>query len=122
MGFTAIQKGQLEYLTFPWIDPSCLSLYLAGISWTLIYDTIYAHQDLEDDAVLGLGSTARKFGDDTKIWLSGFSFIMISSLTAVGVLGDLSWPYYAGIAATASHLAWQVSKHLICYRENYYEI
>jgi 4-hydroxybenzoate polyprenyltransferase len=108
MGYTAAQNNQLGYLDFPWLDPTFMSLYAAGISWTLIYDTIYAYQDLEDDSTLGLGSTARRFGDDAKLWLSGFSAVMISSLATTGYLAELSWPYYAGIAAVASHLTWQV--------------
>lgn len=47
MGYTAAvaaRTAELNYLSLPWLDPSCLALYLAGISWTLIYDTIYAHQ------------------------------------------------------------------------------
>ena len=41
-------------------------LYAAGIAWTLFYDTIYAHQDHEDDALIGVKSTARLFGDNTR--------------------------------------------------------
>ena len=47
-------------------------LYLGGIAWTLHYDTIYAHQDKEDDALIGVKSTARLFGDRTKPILRGF--------------------------------------------------
>jgi 4-hydroxybenzoate polyprenyltransferase len=109
MGFTAAAKySHLGYLDFPWLDQSCLSLYLAGISWTLIYDTIYAHQDLNDDTALGLGSTARRFGENTKLWLSGFSFVMATSLLSCGILSSLQWPYYLGVAGVVSHLAWQV--------------
>ena len=49
-----------------------LLLYAAGIAWTLFYDTIYAHQDREDDALIGVKSTARLFGTRTKRWLAGF--------------------------------------------------
>src|SRR5690606_6085442 len=51
---------------------SALLLWLAGISWTLFYDTIYAHQDKEDDALIGVKSTARLFADRTGQWLAGF--------------------------------------------------
>ncbi|CAG7727305.1 unnamed protein product [Allacma fusca] len=108
VGYTATQSSQLGYLAMPWTDPACLAFYLSGLSWTLIYDTIYAHQDVEDDALLGLGSTARKFGDKTKYWLTGFSTSMVGSLTAAGIFADASWPFYAGVAATATHLAWQL--------------
>ena len=54
------------------ITIAALLLYASGISWTLYYDTIYAHQDREDDALIGLKSTARLFGTDTRRWLWGF--------------------------------------------------
>ena len=57
-----------NFLTWP-----CIILYLAGISWTLFYDTIYAHQDKEDDALVGVKSTAILFADSTKSWLFIFA-------------------------------------------------
>ena len=51
---------------------AAFALYLAGICWTLFYDTIYAYQDVEDDALIGVKSTARLFGDKAKSWLHGF--------------------------------------------------
>ncbi len=56
-------------------------LYLAGIAWTLFYDTIYAHQDTEDDALIGIKSTARLFGDNTSQWLRRFL------MATVGLMG-----------------------------------
>lgn len=47
-------------------------LYAAGIAWTLGYDTIYAHQDKEDDALIGVKSTARLFADNSHIWIAVF--------------------------------------------------
>ncbi len=61
------------------------SLYLAGIAWTLFYDTIYAHQDKEDDALIGVKSTARLFGDDTPRWLRRF-LVGAVSLMALAVM------------------------------------
>jgi 4-hydroxybenzoate polyprenyltransferase len=57
-------------------------LYLSGIAWTLFYDTIYAHQDIEDDALIGVKSTARLFGAQSKRWLQGF---MIASLVLMAL-------------------------------------
>jgi 4-hydroxybenzoate polyprenyltransferase len=54
------------------IPPAALALYAAGIVWTLFYDTIYAHQDTEDDALIGVKSTARLFADQSPRWLAGF--------------------------------------------------
>ena len=58
-------------------------MYAAGIAWTLYYDTIYAHQDREDDALIGVKSTARLFGQNTRPWLWGF-------ITATVILMALS--------------------------------
>ncbi len=54
------------------LETPALLLYLAGIAWTLFYDTIYAYQDAEDDALIGVKSTARLFGDRPRNWLRGF--------------------------------------------------
>ena len=61
-------------------------LYLAGIAWTLFYDTIYACQDMEDDALIGVKSTARLFGDATRRWLLGFQVAAVVLLTASATL------------------------------------
>ncbi|XP_044536390.1 4-hydroxybenzoate polyprenyltransferase, mitochondrial isoform X2 [Gracilinanus agilis] len=86
----------------------CLPLYLSGVMWTLIYDTIYAHQDKRDDALIGLKSTALRFKEDTKQWLSGFSIVMLSGLTLAGLNCDQTIPYYAAVAAIGAHLAHQI--------------
>jgi 4-hydroxybenzoate polyprenyltransferase len=69
-------------------------LYLAAICWTIGYDTIYAHQDKEDDAIVGVRSTARLFGDSTKLWLSLFfaATLLLAAIAfaAVGI-GFLGW-------------------------------
>jgi 4-hydroxybenzoate polyprenyltransferase len=54
------------------VDAAAVALYASGIAWTLYYDTIYAHQDREDDALIGVKSTARLFGANTRPWLWGF--------------------------------------------------
>ncbi|MEM9709558.1 MAG: 4-hydroxybenzoate octaprenyltransferase [Pseudomonadota bacterium] len=90
-----------------------LVLYAAGISWTLFYDTIYAHQDKEDDALIGVKSTARLFGDNTHRWLRWF-LIGTVSLFAVAVI--LARPdnvlsltlALGGVWAMGWHLAWQL--------------
>ncbi len=88
---------------------ACLPLYVAGVSWTMIYDTIYAHQDKYDDIVLGIKSTALKFENDTKFWLSGFATSMTSSLLVTGYVCDQTWPYYTAVGLIAAHLARQVA-------------
>jgi len=90
--------------------PACLPLYAAGVCWTIIYDTIYAHQDRVDDVIVGVKSTALHFGKDTKKWLTGFAGLMTSSLLTTGLVCDLPWPYYASISVIAAHIG-----HQVCY-------
>jgi len=82
--------------------PAALSLYCGCISWTLIYDTIYAHQDKEDDLKFGAKSTALLFQDKTKQWLTGFSVSMISFFGLAGFLCDLTWPFYVSLFAVGA--------------------
>uniref|UniRef100_A0A2K6DK05 4-hydroxybenzoate polyprenyltransferase, mitochondrial n=2 Tax=Macaca nemestrina TaxID=9545 RepID=A0A2K6DK05_MACNE len=90
-------------------DPSvCLPLYFSGVMWTLIYDTIYAHQDKRDDVLIGLKSTALRFGENTKLWLSGFSVAMLGALSLVGVNSGQTAPYYAALGAVGAHLTHQI--------------
>jgi len=87
----------------------CLPLYIAGISWTMIYDTIYAHQDKYDDVIIGVKSTAIKFGSKTPVCLSCFATTMVSSLLYCGWATQQTAPYYAAIAGVAAHLTHQIS-------------
>ncbi|WP_120501734.1 4-hydroxybenzoate octaprenyltransferase [Roseovarius sp. EL26] len=64
-------------------------LYLSGVAWTLFYDTIYAHQDSEDDALIGVKSTARLFGNDSPKWLMRF---LIATVTLQGLAVIMSAP------------------------------
>lgn len=84
-------------------------LYGSGIAWTLVYDTLYAHQDKVDDSKLGLKSTALHFADGTKPILHGFSALALMNWVAAGYALDFASPlYYCGCVAAYSHLAWQV--------------
>ncbi|MBE3638067.1 4-hydroxybenzoate octaprenyltransferase [Mangrovicoccus algicola] len=89
-------------------------LYLGGIAWTIFYDTIYAHQDREDDALIGVKSTARLFGRQTRAWLALFgALVLLLLLAAVEMaLGGAGrpaalWLARGGAAAMGLHLAWQ---------------
>ena len=86
-----------------------LLLYAGGLAWTLGYDTIYAHQDKEDDALIGVKSTALKFGAATKPWLLLFYSVALALFAAAGAAAGLAWPFYLGLAAAGAHLAWQVA-------------
>ncbi len=83
-------------------------LYLAGIAWTLGYDTIYAHQDKEDDALIGVKSTALKFGASTKPWLWGFYGGAIVFLGLAGATAGIGYLYFVGLVFAAYHLARQI--------------
>lgn len=85
-----------------------IPLYIAGISWTLVYDTIYAHQDKEDDRLIGVKSTALRFGEKSKQWLSGFAGLTVGCLAFSGIMADRSWPFFVGTALGGLHLAWQI--------------
>ena len=88
----------------------CLPLYAAGICWTILYDTIYAHQDKVDDLLLGIKSTALKFGNNTKLYLSGFGASMIVGLVTSGIVVEQTLPYYVAVGLVGSHLVHQVKK------------
>lgn len=111
LGFTFNWGALLGYSAiYGYVDPFiCLPMYFAGVCWTIIYDTIYAHQDKVDDLQIGIKSTAIKFNEDTKLWLSAFSVVMTSSLVFSGVMNSQTWPYYSAIALVTAHLAHQIS-------------
>ncbi|XP_069482219.1 4-hydroxybenzoate polyprenyltransferase, mitochondrial isoform X2 [Ambystoma mexicanum] len=100
LGWSAI-KGMCDWSI-------CLPLYFSGVMWTLIYDTIYAHQDKMDDVIVGVKSTALRFDQQTKQWLSSFSVAMLVGLTVTGINCNQTLPYYVALAITGMHLANQI--------------
>jgi 4-hydroxybenzoate polyprenyltransferase len=92
------------------LDPAALSLYGAGILWTLGYDTIYAHQDREDDALIGVKSSARRLGAATRPALYLFYGGAIAALALAGHLARLHPFYFAALAPAALHLYLQVRR------------
>ncbi len=91
------------------LDPAAWFLYGATMAWIVGYDTIYAHQDKEDDALLGLGSTALRFGETTRRWLLLFYGTTLAGLFAAGWLAGSGLPYFGGVALAAAHFAWQIA-------------
>lgn len=89
------------------LDPVAGVVYVAGIVWTLAYDTIYALQDKDDDALIGVKSTARLFGTRSRLWIGGFFTLTILGLAAAGVMLGLHWAYWICLAATLLHFGWQ---------------
>jgi 4-hydroxybenzoate polyprenyltransferase len=97
------------------VPPAALALYLGGIAWTLYYDTIYAYQDIEDDALIGVKSTARLFGDQSRAWLWGFFgltlvfFALAVVLAHAGAHRPLAFGVaLAGVWAMGLHMGWQM--------------
>lgn len=90
------------------LDPAAWLLYAATIAWIVGYDTIYAHQDKEDDAMLGLGSTALRFGPSTQRWLTLFYGLTLACLGAAGWLAGMGPVFAVGLALAAAHFVWQI--------------
>jgi 4-hydroxybenzoate polyprenyltransferase len=99
------------------VPPAAFALYAAGIAWTLYYDTIYAHQDREDDALIGVKSTARLFGSATRQWLWSFFALTIMLFGTAVVLAHADKARVlafvvslGGVWAMGWHLGWQLRK------------
>ncbi len=100
MGWSAV-TGELS------IAP--VLLYVAAFAWTIGYDTIYAHQDKEDDALIGIKSSALVLGKNTKPWLAIFYTLTIIGLFLVGPLMQLGLLYYVGLIFAGWHLIQQIT-------------
>lgn len=87
------------------VTPECALLYSAGWCWTMVYDTIYAHQDKRDDSNVGVSSTALTFGNNTKAVLALFASGKVALLSCAGIVGNLSWPYFLCVGASGMHIA-----------------
>ena len=96
------------------LSAAAIALYAAGIAWTLFYDTIYAHQDTEDDALIGVRSTARLFGDASRRWLTGFLAATVA-LLAVAILlavpsGPALWIALLSVPLMGAHMTWLLGR------------
>jgi len=85
-----------------------VALYVGAIAWTIGYDTIYAHQDKEDDALIGVRSTARLFGERTRQWLVGLYGLTVALMALSFWLAGVGIVAWLGLAAAALMFAWQV--------------
>lgn len=95
---------------FARIDAAALLLYAGSISWVIAYDTIYAHQDAEDDALIGIKSTARLFAERTHqalIVFYGLAVVLIGVALYAAGAHALAW---LGLAGFALHLGWQITR------------
>lgn len=101
LGYAAI-AGALSWPAF--------ILYAAGVSWTIAYDTIYAHQDKEDDALIGVKSTALRFGDQTQRWLIGFFAGTIALFALAGIFSGFTPLYFLALGLPAAHFFLQLKQ------------
>ncbi len=92
------------------IDAAALFLYAGSIAWVIGYDTIYAHQDAEDDALIGVKSTARLFGAHTHQALIVFYALAVVLIGVAIRLAGAGFPAWIGLAAFAAHLVWQIRR------------
>ena len=90
------------------LDWPAIVLYAGSISWVIGYDTIYAHQDREDDLLIGIKSTALLFGDNTRSMLAGFYAGAVVLIGAAGLMAGGGLIFVLGLIAFAAHLTWQV--------------
>ena len=90
--------------------PQAMLLYAAGFFWTLGYDTVYAHQDKEDDALIGIKSTALLFGTRTKPMLALFYAASLMCLAGAAYVGQIGILFWTALPIIAWHLLMQVSR------------
>ncbi|MFZ1105848.1 MAG: 4-hydroxybenzoate octaprenyltransferase [Hyphomicrobiaceae bacterium] len=85
-----------------------VALYAGSVLWTIGYDTIYAHQDKEDDLLVGVKSTALRFGPATRRWVAGFYAGAVALWGVAGALAGAGPLFLLALALAAVQLAWQV--------------
>jgi 4-hydroxybenzoate polyprenyltransferase len=90
------------------VDATALVLYAGSIAWVIGYDTIYAHQDAEDDALIGIKSTALLFGARTRPALMVFYGLAVVLIGVALALAGAGWMAWIGLAAFAVHLVSQI--------------
>jgi 4-hydroxybenzoate polyprenyltransferase len=90
------------------LDWPAIVLYAGSISWVIGYDTIYAHQDREDDLLIGIKSTALLFGENTRPMLAGFYAGAVVLIGIAGLMAGGKLIFSLGLIAFAAHLAWQI--------------
>ena len=119
MGFAAA-SGYLAMMSWPalgladapirmggQLTLAAVALYAGGVFWTLGYDTIYALQDLEDDAMVGVKSSARRLGAGVRRGVAVFYLLAVVFAALAGLLAGLGPLFYVGLTGYALHLAWQ---------------
>jgi 4-hydroxybenzoate polyprenyltransferase len=97
-------------VVFSRLDAPAYVLYAGSIAWVIGYDTIYAHQDREDDALIGIKSTALLFGSRTRPMLAIFYALAAVLIAAAGWAAGAGFVFLLGLLVFAGHLAWQVAR------------
>jgi 4-hydroxybenzoate polyprenyltransferase len=92
------------------LDPPAFVLYAGAICWVIGYDTIYAHQDREDDALVGIKSTALLFRERTKPMLGVFYALAVLLIAVAGWIAGGGLVFLLGLLGFAAHLAWQIAR------------
>src|SRR6202162_4832829 len=92
------------------LDAPALALYAGSIAWVIGYDTVYAHQDRDDDALIGIKSTALLFGERTKPMLAVFYAFAAVLIGLAGALAGAGALFGLGLLGFAAHLAWQIAR------------
>ena len=92
------------------LDPADGIMYAGLFFWTLGYDTIYAHQDKEDDALIGVKSTARLLGANSRVWILRFYAVCFTLVLAAGFAEHAGWPFGFVMLAAGAHLLWQTRR------------
>jgi len=95
---------------FSRLDAPALLLYAGSIAWVIGYDTIYAHQDREDDALIGVKSTARLFGARTRLALMVFYALAVVLIGLAGAAAGAGPVYVIGCVFFGAHLGWQIDR------------
>jgi len=92
------------------LDVADAMLYVGLFFWTLGYDTIYAHQDKDDDALIGVKSTARLLGERSSKWILIFYAMAFTLVLAAGFTEHAGWPFAFLMLLAAGHMLWQVRR------------
>ena len=90
------------------LDWPAIALYAGAVAWTIGYDTIYAHQDREEDGVLGLKSTALRFGRASRTWVAALYGFAFFAIIAAGIMAHAGTAFLLAMIAPGAHLVWQV--------------
>ena len=92
------------------LDLPAFLLYAGAIAWVIGYDTIYAHQDREDDALIGIKSTALLFRERTRPMLAVFYGLAVILIALAGWSAGAGFIFAIGLSAFAVHLGWQIRR------------